>query len=74
MNGLTAMNKLREYKETRDIPILAVTANAMETDIKKGLDAGFKAYITKPINIPNLFIEIDRWLKPENPPLVEPTE
>lgn len=71
MNGYAAMKKLQEYEETRDIPILAVTANAMETDIQKGLEAGFKAYITKPVNIKNLFIEIDRFLKPEDSPLME---
>ncbi len=74
MDGLTAMKTLQECEETRDIPVFAVTANAMESAVEKGLEAGFKAYITKPINITNLFIEIDRFLKPENPPLVESTK
>lgn len=71
MDGITAMKKLRNYEETCHIPIIAVSANAMESDIKKGLRAGFKAYISKPFNIEKFFIEINRFLKTENAPLVE---
>lgn len=71
MDGITAMKKLQNYEETREIPVIAVSANAMESDIKKALAAGFKGYITKPFDIPKLFIEIDRFLKPENLTLVD---
>ncbi len=74
MDGMTAMKKLQDYEETCNIPVIAVTANAMEADIKKGLDAGFKGYITKPFNIPKLFMEIDRFLKLENSTLVDSTQ
>ena len=74
MDGITAMKKLRGYEETCDIPVIAVSANAMETDIKKGLDAGFNAYIPKPFNIEKFFIEIDRFLQPEKSPWVESTQ
>lgn len=74
MDGITAMKKLQNYEETRDIPVIAVTASAMESDIEKGLDAGFKAYITKPFDIPKFFMEIDRFLKSENSPSVESTK
>lgn len=73
MDGITAMKKLQNYEETNNIPILAVSANAMESDIKKGLDAGFKGYITKPFDIPKFFVEIDRFLKLENSTLVDST-
>jgi signal transduction histidine kinase/ActR/RegA family two-component response regulator len=66
LDGLTAMKNLQKFEETRHIPIIAVSANAMESEIKNGLEAGFKGYITKPFNIPKLFMEIDRFLKPEN--------
>jgi CheY-like chemotaxis protein len=71
MNGLTAMKKLQGFPETRDIPILAVTANAMDSDIQKGMEAGFKTYITKPVDIKKLFIEIDRFLKSEDSALID---
>ncbi len=74
MNGITAMKKLKNYEETRDIPVIAVSANAMESDIQKGLDAGFKGYITKPFDIPNFFMEIDRFVKAKNSPLVGSTK
>jgi PAS domain S-box-containing protein len=74
MDGITAMKNLRSYEETRDIPVIAVSANAMEADIEKGLRTGFNAYITKPFNIDKFFIEIDRLLKSENSPLVDSTK
>jgi signal transduction histidine kinase/CheY-like chemotaxis protein len=74
MDGITAMKELQNYEETENIPIIAVSANAMESDIKKGLSAGFNGYITKPFNIPKLFIEIARFLKPENLTLVDSTK
>jgi PAS domain S-box-containing protein len=74
MDGITAMKKLKNYRETCDIPIIAVSANAMESDIKKGMETGFISYIAKPFDIQNFFIEIDRYMKSENLPLVDSTK
>jgi CheY-like chemotaxis protein len=38
-------------EETRDIPVIALSANAMEKDIAKGKASGFYDYLTKPIEI-----------------------
>jgi CheY-like chemotaxis protein len=73
MDGTTAMKKLKNYEETRDIPVIAVSANAMESDIEKALAAGFTAYITKPFDIPRFLVEVDRFLKPENQPMIDST-
>ena len=43
------MNFLRGVARTSHIPIVAISANVIPTDIKKGLDAGFFRYLTKPI-------------------------
>ena len=51
LSGFDVLGKLRLHKETQNIPVLAVSANAMARDIQKGLDAGFNGYITKPIDI-----------------------
>jgi len=51
MNGTEVMNILRDNPATTHIPVIALTANAMFHDIKKGRDAGFFNYITKPIKI-----------------------
>ncbi|MCG5497839.1 response regulator [Ectothiorhodospira variabilis] len=39
---------------TRDIPVLALTANATESNRQRGLEAGFDAYLTKPLNLEEL--------------------
>ncbi len=41
---------------TANIPVIAISANAMPRDIEKGLEAGFFRYITKPIKV-NEFME-----------------
>jgi PAS domain S-box-containing protein len=49
INGIEAMKILREDPATAHIPIMAISANAIPSDIKKGLEAGFFRYLTKPI-------------------------
>jgi PAS domain S-box-containing protein len=51
MSGIKALKILRDDQVTAHIPVLAISANAMPFDIRKGLEAGFFRYITKPINI-----------------------
>lgn len=51
MSGQEALAVLRKSEKTRDIPIVAVSANAMPRDVKEGLAAGFDDYLTKPVNI-----------------------
>lgn len=57
MDGYALLRRLRAQVDTRDIPVVAITANAMPRDIEKGKAAGFDAYLTKPINVP-LFLEV----------------
>ena len=49
-DGYTVLKKLRKNNLTNNIPVIAVTANAMEKDKKRAAAAGFNDYITKPIN------------------------
>ncbi len=51
MNGYKALKILQTKDETRDIPVLALSANATRSDIDKGLRAGFLRYLTKPIKV-----------------------
>ena len=51
MNGYEALTKLHNLEEMEDTPIIALSANAMPKDIEKGIEAGFKRYLTKPINV-----------------------
>lgn len=50
MDGLTATGKLKEDPETKDIPVLALTAYAMEGDEQKALASGCVGYISKPLD------------------------
>ena len=59
MGGLTAFNKLKLIKETQNIPVIALTADAMDGDIQKAMDMGFKNYITKPIDVVKFLNTID---------------
>lgn len=56
MNGYEATENIRNCsrEDAASIPIIAMTANAFDEDIKKALDAGMNAHIAKPINITNL--------------------
>ena len=62
MDGYAALSALKASPQTTGIPVVAVSANAMKGDEKRGLAAGFAAYLTKPIDIPSLFRVIDRLI------------
>ena len=54
MDGFQALEKLKENAETKDIPVIALSASASDSDIQKGLNAGFNQYVTKPVNLNEL--------------------
>ena len=62
LDGHQVLSLLRGKPDFTDIPIFAVSANAMESDIKRGLEAGFNQYITKPIDVRQLLASIDEAL------------
>ena len=51
MNGYDVLNVLKSDPETRTIPVIAVTAAAMDRDLEKGRGAGFADYVTKPLDV-----------------------
>ena len=59
ISGIEALTILREDPATAHIPIVALSANAMPRDIKKGLEAGFFYYLTKPIKVKEFMDTID---------------
>lgn len=54
MDGVAALLKLRSDPETRDIPVVALTASAMPDEQDRILSAGFDGYETKPIGVKRL--------------------
>jgi len=51
LSGIEVLKILHEDPATAHIPIVAISANAMTSDIEKGLAAGFFRYLTKPIKV-----------------------
>ncbi len=62
MNGYEALQELKKIDATKDVPVVAISANALASDVEKGLDAGFSDYITKPINLQAFFSTIKKHL------------
>jgi PAS domain S-box-containing protein len=52
MSGIDALRQLRSWPETRDIPVIALSAAAMEHDIHRARDAGFHRYLTELLQDP----------------------
>ncbi|GAA5315250.1 MAG: hypothetical protein AseanaTS_04540 [Candidatus Pelagadaptatus aseana] len=67
MDGYEATGKIREQDQFRDLPILAMTANAMAGDKEKVLAAGMNDHIAKPIQRRELFMTMARWITPAQP-------
>jgi PAS domain S-box-containing protein len=63
MSGYDVLQKLGSSENTRDIPVIAVTADAMSRDVKRGKESGFKDYLKKPINVAGFLDVVDHWLK-----------
>jgi PAS domain S-box-containing protein len=63
MDGLTATRLIRENLELKDVPIIAMTAHAMQGDKEKSLAAGMNDHLTKPIEIDKLTTTLNHWLK-----------
>lgn len=63
VDGLEVTRRIRDMKDLRDIPIIGLTAHAMEGDRKKILEAGCDGYIAKPINTRTFIVEIEAILK-----------
>ena len=64
MDGYEATRLLRQQPHLRDIPVIAMTANAMVGDREKVLAAGMNDHIVKPINIDDMFATLARWVRP----------
>ena len=59
MDGVEALSRLRMDERTASIPVLAVTAQAMQGDSERFRNAGFNGYLSKPIDIDELLMTVD---------------
>lgn len=72
MDGWMAAQTIKADEPTRDIPIIALTAHAMDGDRETALEAGCVDYETKPIEINRLLGKINQWLGNTGPASVAP--
>ena len=61
LNGKEAMKQIKLFNS--EVPIIALTAFAMESDKKDALDSGFDSFLTKPIDKDALFEKIEQYTK-----------
>ena len=62
IDGVAAMHALSANNATKDIPVIAISAAAMKSDVERSMSAGFKDYLTKPFNVPELVKSIKKEL------------
>jgi HAMP domain-containing protein/CheY-like chemotaxis protein len=62
MDGYQTMEKIRQNKAYRRLPIIALTAKAMKGDREKCLQAGASDYLAKPVNTEQLLAALRMWL------------
>lgn len=63
MDGYEATREIRQQKKYTDLPIIAMTANAMAGDKEKVLAVGMNDHIGKPIDVEAMFITLSKWIK-----------
>lgn len=66
MDGLTATKRIREMELLKNTLIIALTANVMEGDRERALNAGCDGYISKPIDVDRLPDELISYLRSHN--------
>ncbi len=62
MSGFDALKALRIHAETKDIPVIALTAAASERDKQRGMQEGFCRYLTKPVKVDEFAEAMDTLL------------
>ncbi|MET0068072.1 MAG: response regulator [Candidatus Thiodiazotropha sp.] len=66
MDGYTATSRIRQLGKYNDLPIIAMTANALKGDREKALQYGMNDHIAKPIDVHGMFEVLQRWIKPKH--------
>lgn len=62
MDGYQAMAKMREDENLKNIPVIAVTAQAMLGDRERCLNAGAAGYVSKPVNVDELLVQLKKYI------------
>jgi CheY-like chemotaxis protein len=62
MDGIKATKEIRKCKELKDIPIIALTAYALDWDKEKFIAAGMNDYLSKPFNKRAFYSKIEKYI------------
>jgi len=63
MDGFQAVREIRALEDVKDMPVFAISADAMSDTVNKGQEAGFDRYLTKPIDLPHFMSILDEVFK-----------
>ncbi len=63
INGVEALKRLRADERTAKIPIIAVTASVMDQDRRVIIDAGFDAFVSKPVNLKEFMAAVNKAIE-----------
>ncbi len=74
MDGYAATREIRRQPRFADLPVIAMTANAMAGDRQKALDAGMNEHIAKPIDVESALQVMATWIRPSAAPLQAASE
>ncbi|MDD2290811.1 MAG: transporter substrate-binding domain-containing protein [Aliarcobacter sp.] len=66
LDGYEATKQIRKNEKFKDLPILAMTANAMQGDKEKCINSGMNDYIAKPLDFSKFYETLVKWIKPKN--------
>jgi CheY-like chemotaxis protein len=66
MDGVTATREIRKEKRFENLPVVAMTANAMQGDRDRCMAAGMNDHVAKPIEPENLWKSLLKWIRPEH--------
>ena len=70
MDGFETTKVIRSQEKYRDLPVIAMTANAMKGDRERCIRAGMNDYVSKPIDIDQFYSTLKKWIVPgEHPEL-----
>jgi PAS domain S-box-containing protein len=72
MDGYEATRRLRAQPRYAQLPIIAMTANAMAGDREMALAAGMNDHISKPLNVTAMFATMSKWIRPAQPAVAAP--
>jgi CheY-like chemotaxis protein len=66
MDGWKVLEQIRNHPKHKDLPVIAITAYAMEKDRQQILTGGFDGYISKPFSVLTIADEIRTWMNMAN--------